>query len=310
MSYVTSEEIARAKQIDLLTYLQTYEPSNLVHFSGNTYCTREHDSLKISNGKWHWFSRGIGGKNAVDYLIKVKDYSFPQAVQALTEGTAPMPSVFHVPKTDPPKVFTMPDVSPTTHRIVDYLTHRGIHPDILDFCMENKLLFETKQYHNALFAGYDANGKMRYGALRGTSGSFKGEVPGSDKRYSFSIPSEERSANLHLFEAAIDAISYATLLRMKNRAWRKDALLSLAGVYQSRTPTVPPALKQYLKEHPEIRELHLHLDNDEIGHAAAFNIAQCLQDQYTVINKPPPCGKDVNEYLQRQISHKKEEFTR
>lgn len=76
MGYVTREMIDRAKKMDLLTYLQTYEPQELVHFGGNTYCTREHDSLKISNGKWCWFSRGIGGKTALDYLIKVKELPF------------------------------------------------------------------------------------------------------------------------------------------------------------------------------------------------------------------------------------------
>ena len=60
----------------MLTYLQTYEPQELVHFGGSTYCTREHDSLKISNGKWCWFSRGIGGCSALDYLIKVKEMPF------------------------------------------------------------------------------------------------------------------------------------------------------------------------------------------------------------------------------------------
>ncbi len=33
-------------------YLKNYEPHELVHFGGNTYCTRGHDSLKTSNGKW------------------------------------------------------------------------------------------------------------------------------------------------------------------------------------------------------------------------------------------------------------------
>ena len=36
--------------MDLLTYLRNYEPQELVHVSGNTYCTEEHDSLRISNG--------------------------------------------------------------------------------------------------------------------------------------------------------------------------------------------------------------------------------------------------------------------
>ena len=38
MPYVTPEQIERAKQMDLLTYLQYYEPpQELVRFSGNVY---------------------------------------------------------------------------------------------------------------------------------------------------------------------------------------------------------------------------------------------------------------------------------
>ena len=95
MAYVSPEEIEQAKQMDLLTYLQNYEPQELVHFGGSTYCTREHDSLKISNGKWCWFSRGIGGKSALDYLVKVKGYSFVKAVEKIVgQGTETSP-VFH-----------------------------------------------------------------------------------------------------------------------------------------------------------------------------------------------------------------------
>ena len=41
--------------------------------------------MKISNGKWNWFSRKIGGKTALDYLIKVQGFSFTQAVEALAD---------------------------------------------------------------------------------------------------------------------------------------------------------------------------------------------------------------------------------
>ena len=81
MPFIAPELIIQAKQMDLLTYLRNYEPYELVKFSGNTYCTRTHDSLKISNGKWIWWSRGIGGRSALDYLIKVKGYSFLEAVE-------------------------------------------------------------------------------------------------------------------------------------------------------------------------------------------------------------------------------------
>ena len=44
---------------------------------------------------------------------------------------------------------------------------QGIHPVILDYCLEHKLLAETKQYHNALFAGYDREGKVCYATSGG-----------------------------------------------------------------------------------------------------------------------------------------------
>lgn len=81
MPYIPPDVIMQAKQMDLFTYLQNYEPQELVRFSGDTYCTRSHDSLKISNGKWCWHSRNIGGRSALDYLIKVQGLNFLEAVE-------------------------------------------------------------------------------------------------------------------------------------------------------------------------------------------------------------------------------------
>ena len=83
MPFISPEAITEARNMDLLTYMQNYEPSELVHLSGNTYTTRSHESLKISNGKWMWWSRGFGGYSALDYLIKVKGLGFVQAVETI-----------------------------------------------------------------------------------------------------------------------------------------------------------------------------------------------------------------------------------
>lgn len=87
MPYIAPEVITEAKRMDLLTYLREYEPGELVKFSSNTYTTRTHDSLKISNGKWMWWSRGIGGKSALDYLIKVR------GLQRQPQQEIPVPSI-------------------------------------------------------------------------------------------------------------------------------------------------------------------------------------------------------------------------
>ena len=77
MPYIPPEVVEQARQIDLLTYLQSCEPQELVRISGNNYTTRTHDSLKISNGKWMWWSQRIGGYNALDYLEENCDVQEP-----------------------------------------------------------------------------------------------------------------------------------------------------------------------------------------------------------------------------------------
>lgn len=315
MGYVTPEQITQAKELDLLTYLQRYDPHELVHVSGNTYCTREHDSLKISNGKWNWFSRGIGGKTALDYLIKVQGFSFTQAVEALAgQNFSPLP---HVPQAQPkkqePRMLSLPQPSRCATHAVSYLHGRGIDYDLIDYCIQTGRVYESQKYHNVVFVGRDLKGQPRYAALRGTVGDFKGEAPGSDKRYSFCIAENPSANSVHLFESAIDLLSYATLLKMKGRDWRQDALLSLAGVFkQKKEFVIPLALNQYLQDHPGTNTLYLHLDNDEVGREAAAGIMEGLGDKHTVLDRPPPYGKDVNDLLQRKLglTQRKEDWSR
>ena len=83
MQFISKEDVQKAREMDLLTYLTYYEPDNVRHVSGNVYSTVEHDSLIINNGKWCWFSQGVGGKSAIDYLIKVRGIPFRDAVERI-----------------------------------------------------------------------------------------------------------------------------------------------------------------------------------------------------------------------------------
>ena len=94
MPYYSREIIDKIRDIDLLTYLENYEPDELVKLNERMYSTREHDSLKISNGMWCWWSRRIGGKSALDFLIKVRGMKFVDAVSLLLNKTAIQPPIY------------------------------------------------------------------------------------------------------------------------------------------------------------------------------------------------------------------------
>lgn len=308
MPYVPPEQVASAREMDLLTYLQRHEPDELVHFSGSTYTTRTHDSLKISNGKWCWWSRGVGGSTALDYLIRVRGLTLPEAVAAITgcevtdrrgEGKAAYQS-----KAPPaPSPFTLPPRHADNRRVFSYLKNRGIDPEIINHCIKHGQIYEDAEHHNCVFVGYDG-GTAKYGALRGTLSAsvFVGDVPGSDKRFSFAVPMRAGSnPALCVFECAIDALSYLTILKMKGRDWRQANCLSLAGVYRPREGGVmkfPLALGQYLKDNPQIEKVILCLDNDEPGRIAAEAVKSRLA-AYEVMDNPPRGGKDYNDQLQQ-----------
>ena len=304
--WVTPEQIEKAKQMDLLTYLQSYEPGNLKKISHDTWCTKEHDSLKISNGKWHWFSRHIGGKTALDYLIKVKGISFVKAVEIITGYAAVLPPVYTgIEKPIEPKKLELPLYNEDICEVRRYLKGRGISDTVIDFCHENKMLYEDTKYHNCVFLGYDGN-TPKYGAVRSTVSDFKRDLTGSDKRFSFFIPAESNTQTVHLFESAIDLLSYASLEIKVKRNWRRDDLLSLAGVYKTdKKQDIPLALRTYLERHTGTKAVYLHLDNDEVGRMATKQITEALSSQYTVIDQPPQSGKDFNDYLKNEIQKEK-----
>lgn len=301
MSYYTKEQIERARSVDLLTYLQTHEPTELVKLKGDTYCTREHDSLKISNGKWMWWSKGFGGASALDYLIKVRGMKFTDAVEKILHGEVARPPVFMQEK-QPDKVrrLLLPEKSETDNHVISYLTRRGIDRDLIDACIHRGVLYESLPFHNCVFVGFDEKGIARYACYRSTNDmKIMGDAAGSDKRYSFRTT--VNGSKLHVFECPIDLLSYMTLKKMETGRWLPEPMLSLGGVYEPNADPdrrrLPVALQNMLYNHPEVTVISLHLDNDQVGRAAAWAIDQQLKSKYNITYEPSPKGKDFNDYL-------------
>ena len=126
-----------------------------------------------------------------------------------------------------------------------------------------------------------------------------GDAAGSDKRYSFRI--EGKGSAVHIFESAIDLLSFATLEKMRAGKMPEGYMLSLAGVYQpsedkSRVK-VPAALSMFLDRHKEVNEIVFHLDNDRAGRNMTKALEGVLGSDYRIRDEPPKYGKDMNDEL-------------
>lgn len=306
MAKFTEEMIKEARKMDVLTYLKTYEPNELVQISEHMYSTKTHDSLKISNGKWMWWSRGFGGHTALDYLIKVKGMGFREAVQVITGQVAKQPPVSLYPGK---KELRLPEKSDTNDKVIQYLKGRGIDEEIIRECIEKDLIYQAKSYGNVVFVGKDEEGKVRYAAFRSCSPSrIMGDVGGSRKDYSFRLMAED-NANIHLFESAIDLLSYATIVKRNGRDYHNYNLVSLGGIYVpkgEKAMTRPKAIEMLFRPGNKIKRIYLHFDNDEVGRKAAEKLKELLEKQFEVRDAPPPYGKDFNDYLQQYLELEKE----
>ena len=315
MACVSKVQISAAREMDLLTYLRRYMPDELVKVSGGAYATRSHDSLKISNGKWYWWSRKIGGVSALDYLVKVHGMPFPAAVEHLTSGDST--SLVHKcqtaaalrkppqtaysrdspKKADNVKSLILPSGFQNNRRVFAYLSSRGIDGEIINHCMKHRLLYEDAEKHNAVFVGYDGE-IPRYGFVRSTlsQSTFMRELVGSDKRFCFHIAARDKNANtVYVFESAIDALSFASILKYEGADWRTAHYLSLGGAAMKKEG-LPSALVHFLAVHSKVHKLALCLDNDSTGQHVAQTIITAAPDFKTAY-VPPTTGKDFNEML-------------
>lgn len=97
-------------------------------------------------------------------------------------------------------------------------------------------------------------------------------------------------------------------MKMKNLNWQNENMISLAGVSKPSVITentkIPITIKTFLDENPNINEIHLHLDNDEVGREASIFLQNILSKKYKVVDRPAPIGKDCNDYLRLVLGYR------
>ncbi|WP_418813112.1 toprim domain-containing protein, partial [Ruminococcus sp.] len=143
-----------------------------------------------------------------------------------------------------------------------------------------------------VFVGIDENGVPRQASKRSTNSygnSFRITCQGSDTRYSFAHFGE--SKRLYVFEAPIDMMSFLTLYP---NDWQKHSCIAMNGVYENAVLTA-------LKNHSNLREIVLCVDNDEGGIEAVDRLRDILHENgYPNVKRLAPEFKDWNECLKSQ----------
>lgn len=291
--YIPPPILDELKKVDLVTYFRTIMPYELVKVSANEYTTKTHDSLRMSNGLWNWCSRGFGGRNAIDYLMKTEQLEFNDSANLLLKQLQnKVPTIDQQPAKTKERHIIIPEKNTASDKVISYLKSRGIDEEIIKECIEKQLIYEEKHYHNAVFVGYDDLGNIKYAGCRSTNETvFKQDATGSDKSYSFRLESNTKTDTIYIFEGAIDALSYATFLKLYGMDYKAKTLISLAGIYQPASDIskskIPLAIQRYLDKHPETKNIFLCFDNDKAGRKASKALQILLSDKYTILIKPP-----------------------
>lgn len=304
MPYLSAEQIRRAKEPDALTWLLENEPYKVVRIKDGYYYHVEHDSLKFDHGRWNWWSAGIGGRSAVDYLIKVEGFTFYDAALKILSGSSGAFSAEASPAAEREKKnkpFVVPGKNPSCREAVWYLTGRGISPNVINYFMERGDVYQHREHKNVVFLGRDKEGIPRLAALRGIYAKFHHTAEGSSRAYGFC--NRGMRQRLDVFEAPVDLLSYATLLEYAGMDFKSRSLLALCGIYKGKKDLektkVPIAISTWLRDYPETEIIVLHFDSDNPGMAAAYAVQAALAQKKVIIS-PAPFGKDVNDYLQQK----------
>lgn len=290
MKRINKKDLDRVKQIDLLTYFMNYYPDELTRSHRGEYRLKSNHSLVISNGMWNDFGQArTGGRTALDYLMKIEGLDFLTAAHSILElinNKVPETIKYTVKHNN---VFRLPPRNSNDDQVIHYLTkNRKIDKELVKYCISKGLLYEDR-YHNAVFLGYDYYHVVRYGFKRSTNSDSKLEVSGSQKEYSFKILNDN-SSTIHVFEAAIDLLSFMTIEKMKHHDLN-DNYISLGG-------TASIALEKYLDNNPT-KKIILHLDNDEAGRIGTRQITELFKEKYEIMDRSPSHGKDFNIELLR-----------
>ena len=300
MPYIpfTDEQKQLANSVDLAEYLRVrgekLERVGIEHKLIYYDSSGKHDSITLRGSTWFDHKNQVGG-GAIKFMQEFYGMDFQTAVQELL-GQRVTPLSHSPPKVsakEEKKEFRLPEANTNMHRVYAYLIkQRFISAEIITHFAKQHTLYEDKNHHNAVFVGLNENGEPKQAHKRSSNSvgsTFRITCSGSDTRYSFAHFGEDE--RLYVFEAPIDMMSFLTLYP---KDWQQHSYIAMNGVYENSVLTA-------LKNHSNLREIVLCVDNDEGGIEAVDRLRDILHENgYPNVKRLAPEFKDWNECLKSQ----------
>ena len=281
--HFTKEQREQARQTDLANFLVSR--GEKVRKSGSEYEWLDGSQKVTIRGHLWYHQYEQKGGDAVDFVRRFYNKDYAEAVQMLLNENGGQiitsPTIERVRKP-----FELPPRNDRVSRVFSYLLlTRGIDKDVLYEFVQRKMIYESSDFHNAVFVGYDSNGKPRHAHKRGTvtNNPYKGNAAGSQPEFSFHW--HGTSDKIYLFEAPIDMLSY---ISMHKENWKEHSYAASCSVSDR-------VLFQCLKDNPNIKNVFLCFDNDEAGQTANKRIADKLNSMNIKSEILIPIHKDWNE---------------
>lgn len=279
----TKEQREQARRTDLANFL--IGQGEKVKKSGSEYEWLDGSQKVTIRGHLWYHQYEQKGGDAIDFIRKFYNKDYAEAVQMLLSNYGGQ--IVNLQTTErEQKPFILPPRNDRMSRVFSYLLlTRGIDKDVLYEFVRNKMIYESADYHNAVFVGYDSSGKPRHAHKRGTvtNNPYKGNVAGSQPEFSFHW--HGTSNKIFLFEAPIDMLSY---ISMRKENWKSHSYAASCSVSDR-------VLFQCLKDNPNIKKVFLCFDNDEAGQTANKRIAEKLNSMNIQNEILIPTHKDWNE---------------
>ena len=207
--HFTEEQKVQTRQTDIVSLL--ISQGETVKRSGSEYEWKDgSQKVTIRGNLWYHQYDRVGG-DAIDFVRRFYNKSYPEAMEYLL-GNCNGVLIISPPVIKEKKPFKLPKPYCNMDRVKNYLHYvRGIDEDIIETFANENMIYESADYHNAVFVGLDKNGVPRHANKRGIGekSTFKGNAESSMDEFAFHRIGKGKS--LYLFEAPIDMLSFISM---------------------------------------------------------------------------------------------------